>query len=66
MNRCEKESMREHVERMTDDRLAKIVKENGPQATRSRGGPKKDGKMSQQEVQVFILFFLIGRTDESL
>ena len=31
----------EHVEQMTDDRLAKIVKENRPRGTRSRGRPKK-------------------------
>ena len=30
-----------HAERMTDDRLAKIVKEIRPQGTRSRGRPKK-------------------------
>lgn len=47
----------EYVERMTDDRLAKIVKENRPRSTRSRGRPKKDGKMSQKETNVFILFF---------
>ena len=54
----------EHVERMTDDRLAKIVKENRPCDTPSRGRPKKDGKMSQQGLYSF--FFLIGRTGESL
>ena len=41
-----KRGWREHVERMTDDGLAKIVKENRPRVIWSRGRPKKDGKMS--------------------
>ena len=36
-----KRGWKKHVERMTDDRLAKIVKENRPRGTRSRGRPKK-------------------------
>ena len=36
-----KRGWEEHVERMIDDHLAKIVKKNRPQGTQSRGRPKK-------------------------
>ena len=39
-----KRGWKKHVERMTDDRLERIVKENRPQGTRIRGRPNKRWK----------------------
>ena len=33
----------DHIERMSENRLPKIVRDNRPQGTRSNGRPKKDG-----------------------
>ena len=50
--------MGEHVERMTDDCLAKIVKENRPQGRRNKRRPKKRWKVSHEPTNVYILFLL--------